>query len=103
MISELLIKVGMADLNTAANGEHLKTTGLGPCVGLTLFDPTKHVAGMAQVLLPSSSISREAPINVAKYPDTAKPELIERMLALYANVSRLQAKRSDGSHRFTLL
>jgi len=102
MISEQLIKVGMADLNTAMNGEFLKTTGLGSCVGLTLFDPKKHVAGMAHVMLPSSSIARETPINVAKYADTAIPELIERMLALGSNLSSLQAKMAGGSQMFSL-
>ncbi|MFC6331144.1 chemotaxis protein CheD [Paenibacillus septentrionalis] len=102
MISEKLVKVGMADLNTASNGEFLKTTGLGSCVGITLFDPEKRIAGMAHVMLPSSSIARETPINVAKYADTAIPELIKRMLALGAVTSKLQAKMAGGSQMFSL-
>lgn len=102
MISEKMIKVAMADLNIALQGEVLKTTGLGSCVGLTLFDPNKRIAGMAHVMLPSSSIARETPINIAKYADTAIPELIERMLKDGAHIRSLQAKMAGGSQMFTL-
>ncbi|URN93431.1 MAG: chemotaxis protein CheD [Candidatus Pristimantibacillus lignocellulolyticus] len=102
MISDKLIKVGMADLNIASNGEVLKTTGLGSCVGLTLYDPRKHLAGMAHVMLPSSSIARENPINLAKYSDTAIPRLIERLLEQGASMSSLQAKMAGGSQMFNL-
>lgn len=102
MISDKLIKVGMADLNIASNGESLKTTGLGSCVGLTLFDARKHLAGMAHIMLPSSSISRETPVNFAKYADTAIPTLIEKMLASGASMHSLQAKMAGGSQMFML-
>lgn len=102
MISDKLIKVGMADLNIASNGEVLKTTGLGSCVGLTLYDPRKHLAGMAHVMLPSSSIARETPINIAKYADTAVPRLIELLLEKGASIHALQAKMAGGSQMFTL-
>lgn len=102
MNSDFTIKVGMADLNIASNGEVLKTTGLGSCVGITLYDPRKHLAGMAHIMLPSSSIAREVPINVAKYADTAIPTLIEKLLAKGATMSSLQAKMAGGSQMFSL-
>jgi len=102
MISDKLIKVGMADLNIASNGELLKTTGLGSCVGLTLFDTKKHLAGMAHIMLPSSSIARETSLNVAKYADTAIPTLIEKMLKSGAQIQSLQAKMAGGSQMFML-
>lgn len=102
MIGQSLVKVGMADLNIAAGGDILKTTGLGSCVGLTLFDPKCKVAGMAHVMLPSSSIARESQINIAKYADTAIPELIERMKTAGASISRLEAKMAGGAQMFAL-
>ena len=102
MQSDKLIKVGMADLNIASNGELLKTTGLGSCVGITLYDPRKQVAGMAHIMLPSSNIAREVPINIAKYADTAIPALIEKMLINGATISSIQAKIAGGSQMFTL-
>jgi chemotaxis protein CheD len=102
MGSDSTIKVGMADLNIATEGEILKTTGLGSCVGITIYDPKKHFAGMAHIMLPSSSIAREVPINVAKYADTAIPTLIEKLLAKGATMSYLQAKMAGGSQMFSL-
>ncbi|PZD93345.1 chemotaxis protein CheD [Paenibacillus sambharensis] len=94
------IKVGMADLNIAAEGEVLKTTGLGSCVGLTLYDSTAKVAGMAHIMLPSSEIAREENFNKAKYADTALPMLIEHMLKLGASIGRMTAKIAGGAQMF---
>jgi chemotaxis protein CheD len=100
MIQDNLIKVGMADLNVTMGSGVLKTTGLGSCVGLTLYDPVKKIAGMAHVMLPSSEIAREGQLNIAKYADTAIPELIDRMKALGAVASRLEAKMAGGAQMF---
>lgn len=102
MTGQTLVKVGMADLNIAMEGAVLKTTGLGSCVGLTLFDPHCRVAGMAHVMLPSSDIARESQINLAKYADTAIPELMERMQAAGARLNRLEAKMAGGAQMFAL-
>ncbi|UVI32521.1 chemotaxis protein CheD [Paenibacillus spongiae] len=100
MIEQNLVKVGMADLNIATEGAVLKTTGLGSCVGLTLFDERSKVAGMAHVMLPTSDIAREASINIAKYADTAIPDLIERMKKAGAAADRLIAKLAGGAQMF---
>jgi len=100
MIQDNVIKVGMADLNVAHTTGVLKTTGLGSCVGLTLFDPQYKIAGMAHVMLPTSDIAREANFNIAKYADTAIPELIDRMTKLGASVHRMKAKMAGGAQMF---
>lgn len=95
-----IIKVGMADLNVTSNPNSIRTTGLGSCVGLTLYDPHLKLAGMAHVMLPSSDIAREGQLNIAKYADTALPELFERMLKLGAERRRLIAKMAGGAQMF---
>ncbi|NOU84853.1 chemotaxis protein CheD [Paenibacillus sp. LMG 31460] len=100
MTLDNLIKVGMADLNVAHQAGVLKTTGLGSCVGVTLYDSRVKVAGMAHVMLPSSEIAREGSLNIAKYADTAIPELISRMEKLGAAVNRLEAKLAGGAQMF---
>lgn len=95
-----IIKVGMADLNVTSNPNLIRTTGLGSCVGLTLYDPHLKLAGMAHVMLPSSDIAREGQLNIAKYADTALPELLERMLKLGAERRRLIAKMAGGAQMF---
>ncbi|MGM0880855.1 MAG: chemotaxis protein CheD [Bacillota bacterium] len=102
MIQQNLVKVGMADLNIATDGAILKTTGLGSCVGLTLYDPIRKIAGMAHVMLPSSDIAREPKMNLAKYADTAIPELLDRMIAAGAYVERIKAKMAGGAQMFAM-
>ncbi|REE94440.1 chemotaxis protein CheD [Paenibacillus taihuensis] len=100
MMHENVVKVGMADLNIASNGAILKTTGLGSCVGLTLFDERTKVAGMVHVMLPSSDIAREASINIAKYADTSIPHLINLMKQAGAEPRRFVAKMAGGAQMF---
>lgn len=100
MTQDGMIKVGMADLNVAHISGVLKTTGLGSCVGVTLYDAKAKVAGMAHVMLPSSDIAKEGNLNIAKYADTALPEMIGRMEKLGANVNRMEAKMAGGAQMF---
>ncbi|CAI6032266.1 Chemoreceptor glutamine deamidase CheD [Paenibacillus sp. JJ-100] len=95
-----IVKVGMADLNIAQLPGIIRTTGLGSCVGLTMYDPQLKIAGMAHVMLPSSEIAREGKINTAKYADTALPELLEKMLKMGASHSRIVSKMAGGSQMF---
>lgn len=94
-----VVKVGMADLNICHTGS-IRTTGLGSCVGLTLFDPKTHIAGMAHIMLPSSDIAREGSLNLAKYSDTAIPELLRVMMDAGASRTRLIAKMAGGAQMF---
>jgi chemotaxis protein CheD len=97
----IIIKVGMADLKTSSAPNRLKTLGLGSCVGLTLYDPKTKAGGMAHVMLPSSDISRDENFNIAKYADTAIPELI-RLLEEGCGAKRLNliAKMVGGAQMF---
>ncbi|MBU5441788.1 chemotaxis protein CheD [Paenibacillus sp. MSJ-34] len=96
----LLVKVGMADLNLVKGSGIIRTTGLGSCVGLTLYDPAAYIAGMAHIMLPSSDTAREGKMNVAKYADTAIPELLRLMERAGAVRSRLAAKMAGGAQMF---
>ncbi|PZE22430.1 chemotaxis protein CheD [Paenibacillus xerothermodurans] len=100
MTQEQYIKVGMADLNVTHLTGVLKTTGLGSCVGLTLFDAKARIAGMAHVMLPDSEIAREGKFNIAKYADTAIPDMIGKMQKMGAAVSRMEAKMAGGAQMF---
>lgn len=94
-----IIKVGMADLNTAKSPDVLQTCGLGSCVGICLWDPIRKLAGMAHIMLPSSSINTGG--NPAKFADTAIPFLITQMKKQGAETSRLVAKIAGGSQMFS--
>jgi chemotaxis protein CheD len=100
MIQDTFIKVAMADLKVVNLIGILKTTGLGSCVGITLYDARAKIAGMAHVMLPKSEIAKEGTLNIAKYADTAIPDMIEKMKALGANAARLEAKMAGGAQMF---
>lgn len=96
-----MIKVGMADWKIASSGDVLRTTGLGSCVGLTLYDGAARIAGMAHIMLPFSEIAREERFNRAKYADTALPDMLEALIAAGASRGRLVAKLAGGAQMFT--
>lgn len=100
MTNDGWIKVGMADMNVAQTNGILKTTGLGSCVGVTLYDPRAKVAGMAHVMLPTSDIAKEGNLNIAKYADTALPDMIGKMEKLGALLNRMEAKMAGGAQMF---
>ena len=78
------------------------TLGLGSCVAIMLHDPEIRAGGMAHVLLPSTSLSRDT-TNKAKFPDTAVPLLVERLKALGADPRRHVAKLAGGASMFSQL
>ncbi len=98
---DIMIKVGMADLNTAIYPNALTTLGLGSCVGVVLYDPVKKIGGMAHVMLPDSTKIRNNE-NKAKFADTAIDLLLSNMLKLGASKERLIAKMAGGAQMFVL-
>lgn len=95
-----LIKVGMADLKVGKNPDVLISYGLGSCVGIALYDPQCKVGGLAHIMLPDSMQAR-ATDNVAKFADTALPELLDQILRIGAVRSRVMAKIAGGSQMFS--
>lgn len=78
------------------------TLGLGSCVAIMLHDAEAGVGAMAHVLLPSHSLASDQS-NPAKFPETAVPFLVQRMLAAGASRHRLVAKLAGGASMFAQL
>lgn len=95
-----IIKVMMADLNIAKAPNVLKTTGLGSCVGIVLFDQKNKIGGLAHIMLPSSKLATNEQINSAKYADTAVPILLDSMLKLGAERRSIIGKLAGGAQMF---
>ena len=98
--AQTIIKVGIADLNFAKKPEHLRTSGLGSCVGLVVYDAKTGIAGLAHILLPDSNLARQKEINIYKYADTAVPFLIDQLIKKGALTDRLKAKMAGGAQMF---
>ncbi len=76
--------------------------GLGSCVAIMLHDPRACIGGMAHVLLPSKSLSHDQD-KPAKFPETAVPFLVQRLVAAGADRHRLVAKLAGGASMFAQL
>ena len=95
------VRVRVAEL-VATNEGTLVTIGLGSCVAVVLHDATAKVGGLAHVLLPSESMSRDRS-NPAKFPKTAIPLLIREMEGLGARLDRIRARIVGGASMFANL
>ena len=92
------IRVKVADWAVAPAPRTIATIGLGSCVAIMLHDATTSIGGLAHVLLPDASLSRDQD-NRAKFPDTAVPLLVAEMRKLGAR-GPLQAKIAGGASMF---
>lgn len=95
-----LIKVGMADYKVGRYPANLISYGLGSCVGIALYDPVTKIGGLAHIMLPDSKQARSAE-NPAKFADTALPLMLDEILKMGANKSRITAKIAGGAQMFT--
>ena len=101
MTSDTCITVHVADYAVATSGT-ISTVGLGSCVAIVLYDPVAKVGGLAHVLLPAETMSRDRS-NPAKFPATVVPILVGEMQSLGAIESRLRAKIVGGASMFGTL
>ncbi|MCL2164300.1 MAG: chemotaxis protein CheD [Oscillospiraceae bacterium] len=93
------IKVGMADLQAGKDPCMLTTLGLGSCVGISLYDRTTRISGMAHIMLPSSKQARDN-TNIAKFADTGIVYLLDKMIKMGANRISITAKLAGGAQMF---
>lgn len=94
-----ILKVGMADLNSAHHPCMITTLGLGSCVGVALYDTQTKIVGLAHIMLPSSQQAKNN-TNLAKFADTAIVNLVNDMIKLGARKERIVAKLAGGAQMF---
>jgi len=97
---EVIVRV--ADWAAEQGDTVIVTLGLGSCVAIMLHDPAAKIGAMAHVLLPSKSLARDT-TNLAKFPETAVPLMLERLSALGAERRRIVAKLAGGAAMFAQL
>lgn len=97
---QTVVKVGIADLKIVIAPDIIKTSGLGSCVGVVIFDLQKKIAGLAHVMLPDSAIGKKDNLNIYKYADTAVDSLIDQLHKRGVRKNALQAKLAGGAEMF---
>ena len=99
-MKEVIVKV--ADWAAERGDGVIVTLGLGSCVAIMLHDAERGAGAMAHILLPSRSLAHDT-TNLAKFPESAVPLLVERLKALGAEPRRLVAKLAGGASMFSQL
>lgn len=94
---EILVRLGLTAVTNT--GETLAALGLGSCVAVLLHDPVARVGGLAHVLLPSRSLSRDRG-NPGRAADTAIPALTQQMCECGASPQRIVARLVGGASMF---
>ena len=92
------VKVKMADLKVARKPAIIYTSGLGSCIGFTLYDPLSGYGGMAHIMLPS--YREGAGKKREKYADSALELLLMKMVQNGIRKSSLEAKIAGGARMF---
>lgn len=97
-------RVKVADLAVGRAGTLLSTIGLGSCVAIVIHDEAARVGGLAHILLPDRSLSRDTS-NPAKFPQTALPALLDelRKIGSRADPRTLTARIAGGASMFSQL
>lgn len=92
--------VRMGELSVSRTPGHvLSSIGLGSCIGLVLVETTRPLAGLAHIMLPASNLDPEAPIG--KFADKAVPALLEKLAALGARRTSIEAVLVGGAQMFS--
>jgi chemotaxis protein CheD len=94
------IIVGVGESACTLGPAVLVTQALGSCVGVALWDPRMHIAGLAHVMLPTQPGSGKGGRR-HRFADIAIPELVEGMIDLGAGGRRLVAKLAGGASMFS--
>ena len=98
-MKEGTLYVRAGDLKVAGPEETLVTIGLGSCVAVALYDAAAQIGGLAHVMLPDPSSSRN-PVPIGRFGSTAIPALLEKVEAGGADRSRLTARLVGGAAMF---
>lgn len=95
-----VVKVGIAELNIVRSPDTIRTSGLGSCVGVVIYDEQQALGGMVHVMLPDSALAKTDNINKAKFADTGVIELLHILKREGAQMHRLKAKLAGGAQMF---
>lgn len=99
---EDIVSVRLGEFAVARDQGRLAALGLGSCVAVILHDPMARVGGLAHVVLPTASASRDHS-NPLKFADAAVPNLIDEMVKAGAKAGGITARLVGGASMFSSL
>lgn len=97
-----MITVGIADMKITRAPGVLITYALGSCIGICVYDPVLHLAGMIHIMLPEIAGFTNGRENIFKYADSGIPEMLRKMEVFGASKRRMTAKIAGGAKMFDI-
>lgn len=110
-----LITINTGEMAIDKDDVKIRTSGIGSCVVITLYDSVAKIGGMAHAMLPShENINKdlvesaregivETELVSAKYVDTAIDRLLMQIEKLGGKKENLRAKITGGARMFRIL
>ncbi|WP_338452071.1 chemotaxis protein CheD [Niallia oryzisoli] len=95
-----IVRVGIADMKIVKSPNLIRTSGLGSCVGIVVYDPLQQIAGLAHIMLPDSALAKNGSLTSAKYADTAVHDLVTCLVKHGARKNALKSKFAGGAQMF---
>ena len=99
-LDSTVIKVGIAQMDITKSPNSIRTSGLGSCVGVVIYDESKKIAGLVHVMLPDSKLGRANVSNVAKFANTGIHAMVAQLKNQGARAFNLKAKIAGGAQMF---
>lgn len=96
-----IIEVDMADLKISSAPNILRSSGIGSCLMITIYDVEKKIGGLAHVMLPDSNKVPHS--NPQRFVDRAIEIILEKLEKLGCKRADLEAKVIGGANMFKVL
>lgn len=110
------INVSMANMAIGKNNDVIKTSGVGSCVVITMYDPNSKIGGLAHAMLPTANIQEQGEVALseppsgfmsetlsAKYADQAVELMVQEIEKLGGKRANIRAKLIGGARMFKIL
>ncbi|HLT17890.1 MAG TPA: chemotaxis protein CheD [Thermomicrobiales bacterium] len=92
------VPVGLGEVKYSSDPrEALVAFGLGSCVGVAIWAPTKTLGALAHVILPTAGPNMRRDENRLKYAEFAVPAMIEELLRRGATPAELVVRIAGGA------
>ncbi len=95
------VNVGIGDVRVGTYPMILETRGLGSCVGVTMYDPTKKIGGLAHLMLPNSNPDETlTDLTKLRYANYALPFMVGKMIFMGCSKENIVGKLVGGASMF---
>ncbi len=98
-MEQKLIEVNMAAMEIVQGDTRLVTRGLGSCLGVTLYDASRKIGGMAHPMLPDIDKAK-IKSNPSRFVNSAIRKMVEELEKKGCTRGDLAAKLFGGAHMF---